>query len=309
MIFAIVGIVSLVVGVAVFMLLSQFDNKAVAREGLDLLDDYGSSSEIGVVDHRAQVLGASIFRRVLPSTEGLTQIGRKFTPADYVERSRFKIVATGDYSPNALDRFLAVRAISAIAAPIVFVVLLLALPLDGLLKFMAAALFGIAVFMLPDIRLNRAVEEREKRIIRDLPSVLDLLTISVEAGLGFDQAVDRVIANVPGPLTQEFHRMLGETRAGASRADSLRAMESRVNLPEVRSFLLAIIQADTFGVSIGRVLRAQAEEARIKRRQSAQERAMKAPVKMLIPIVLCIFPALFVVVLFPAVINIMENLG
>ena len=309
MIFALVGVISVAVGVAVFTLLAQFDNKKVAREGLDLLDDYGTGAEHGVIDHREQTLDASIFSRVLPSTAGLTSIGRKLTPADYVERSRLKIVAAGDYSSTALDRFLALRVMSAIAAPILFIALLLFLPLSGILKLVAAALFAIGVFMLPDIRLNRAVEEREKRIIRDLPSVLDLLTISVEAGLGFDQAVDRVITNVPGPLTQEFRRMLGETRAGASRSDSLRAMEGRINLPEVRSFLLAIIQADTFGVSIGRVLRAQAEEARIKRRQSAQERALKAPVKMLIPIVLCIFPALFVVVLFPAVINIMENLG
>ena len=101
--------------------------------------------------------------------------------------------------------------------------------------------------------------------------------------------------------------MLGETRAGVRRADAMRAMEERLDVPELRSFVLAIIQADTFGVSIGRVLRAQAEEMRIKRRQLAQEKAQKAPVKMLIPMVFCIFPALFVVVIGPAVVNIIEN--
>ena len=156
----------------------------------------------------------------------------------------------------------------------------------------------------PYVLLTRRVEERQHDLRLKLPDILDLLTISVEAGLGFEQALDRTVAAVPGALSDEFARMLGEVRAGATRADAMRALDQRTNVPEVRSFVLAILQADTFGVSIGRVLRAQAEEMRIKRRQLAQERAQKAPVKMLIPMVFCVFPSLFVVVIGPAIINI-----
>ena len=293
------------VGAVIFTIATQLDERQMVRESLRQLDGYEVESK-----RDQELLDPLKDRALRPLMDGLSGLGRRFTPVGYIDKVRLKFVHMGQNDPTAVDRFLALRAGTVVGAFLVFIFVFVIniTPFSGKMQLAVGGLLMALLLIGPDSVINRKVEDRQKQIQRSLPDVLDLLTISVEAGLGFEQALDRVIHAVPGPLTEEFSRMLGETRAGASRADAMRAMDDRCNTPELRSFVLAIIQADTFGVSIGRVLRGQAEEMRIKRRQMAQERAQKAPVKMLIPMVFCIFPALFLVILGPAMISISKNL-
>jgi tight adherence protein C len=298
------ALLALALGGGLYTVLAQVDEKSVVRTSLRQLEGY----EIENV-RDAQLLAPIAERALVPVLSRLTRLGRRFTPVGYVDTVRKKFIQAGEGSAEAVDKFMAMRviAVAAIVPMFWFVFIFNPIGFEGMMQFIVFLLFvGVAVFG-PDAKLNRRVSERQHLLQTTLPDVLDLLTISVEAGLGFEQALDRVIGAVPGPLSEEFARMLGEVRAGSTRADAMRALDQRTAVPEVRSFVLAILQADTFGVSIGRVLRAQSEEMRIKRRQLAQEKAQKAPVKMLIPMVFCIFPALFVVIIGPAAINIKNN--
>jgi tight adherence protein C len=302
MLFLALALLGGVVAFLFYTILSDVEEKAVVRSSLRQLEGYE------VQDVRDQELLVPLYQRaLLPILHGLTALGGRFTPVGYVDTVRKKFVYAGRISADGVDRFLAIRVITVVLIPAWFIVVTVFLPFQGILRLGALGLGGAVLALGPDSVLNSRVEERQSIMQRKLPDILDLLTISVEAGLGFEQAVDRTVGSVPGPLSDEFSRMLGELRAGSSRADAMRAMERRTNVPEIRSFVLAILQADAFGVSIGRVLRAQADEMRIKRRQLAQEKAQKAPVKMLIPMVFCIFPALFVVVIGPAMINISRS--
>jgi len=305
-----VALAALAVAGLVFTVLSRVAEKQELRDTLSQVDGYdmAAAASAGIVDDDG--LEGSFMDRVGRQMLGnVGGLGRRFTPHGYIEKIRHKFVMAGRDSTAEVDRFLAARVFALLSIPVIFVVLGILNPigLEGMMKWLVVGLAIAIVVFGPEAKLTRAVETRQTAILEDLPDVLDLLTISVEAGLGFEQALDRTIATVPGPLSTEFARMLGETRAGSSRADAMRAMDNRIEISEVRSFVLAILQADTFGVSIGRVLRAQAEEMRIRRRQIAQEKAQKAPVKMLIPMVLCIFPSLFVVILIPAMIQILTG--
>ena len=237
-------------GLVLFTILSQVEEKAALRSTLRQLDDYE------VENVRDQELLIPLRERVIgPAVDLLGRFGGRFNPPDYVESVRRKHVQAGINSPDKVERFLAQRLLGFVFIPIWLMTQFIWNPLNqsGLL-FWALTGFGALIGALgPTSQRNKKVEARQKAIQRALPEVMDLLVISVEAGLGFEQALDRVIVNVPGELSNEFSRVLGESRAGSSRADALRAMDKRCDTAEVRSFVMAMIQADTFGVSIGRV--------------------------------------------------------
>src|SRR3954447_20994529 len=168
---------------------------------------------------------------------------------------------------------------------------------------------SVAGYMAPNFYLYQRAYERSAEMQKALPDAIDLLTISVESGLGFDSAVSQVARNTDGPLAGEFARMLQEMQIGRGRTDALRAMADRTNLPGLRGFVSSMVQADAFGIPVGQVLRVQSSEIRTKRRQWAEEAAQKIPVKIMIPLVMFILPALFVAILGPAVINMMGVFG
>jgi tight adherence protein C len=285
-----------------FVVGSVSAERADVRESLRRLEGYQ------IQDVRDQEMLAPISERVFtPLLDGLSGVARRFTPAGFGEGVAAKLVFAGSPPNLNVDKILVMKLLGIVSV-LVWGPLVIALGFQGLLALVAIALLWGASFLYPDVLINRKIDERQKEISRKLPDVLDLLVISVEAGLGFEQALDRTCTAVPGALSDEFRRMLHEIRIGSSRADALRAMAERTSVAELRAFILAMLQADTFGVSISRLLRSQADEMRIRRRLRAQEQAQKAPVKMLFPLVFCIFPSIFVVIIGPAFIQISRAL-
>ncbi|MEO8329088.1 MAG: type II secretion system F family protein [Candidatus Nanopelagicales bacterium] len=244
-------------------------------------------------------------RVVSPGMARLTAFGRRFTPQDQAERIRHKLDLAGNPPQWDVDRIIAFKVLGLFGGGILGVVIGAAL--GGVLPAIGVAIAGALLgYYAPNLALHQMAYNRSDQIRKDLPDALDLLTISVEAGLAFDAAVSQVARNTEGPLADEFFRVLQEMQIGMGRTEAMRALGDRTDVEELRSFVTAMVQADAFGIPIANVLRVQAKEMRIKRSQRAEEAAQKVPVKILFPLIFCILPCLFIVVLGPAGISIYD---
>jgi tight adherence protein C len=251
----------------------------------------------------ASPLDAKKFREraMEPMRESVARWVLKVNPRTSMESISLKLLGAGLGRRMTPTSFLAMKGLLAVTGALVGVMFSsMAGSATGLLFTVGLAAAG---FFAPDYFVNLKSRARRERIKADLPDALDLLAVSVEAGLGFDGAIAKITEHMEGPLADEFSLTLGEMRIGESRQDALKRMADRVDAPELSSFTRAIIQADQLGTSLGRILRVQAADSRLRRQAAAEEKAMKAPIKMLFPTVLFIFPAIFLVILGPAFMN------
>lgn len=243
-------------------------------------------------------------RLVEPLINGSRRLAVRLSPSGTVERLTRSLDRAGNPSPWTVDRLMGVKGMSLLLGAALGI-LYLGVGLGG---FLLAVVLGAIGFLMPDLLLHNAGLRRQERTARDLADVLDILTVCVEAGQGFDAALLRVARTTDGPMSGEFARVLSEIQLGKTRADAFSALGERMVLPEVKNFISAIVQADRLGIPIAKVLREQTSAMRITRWQKGEEKAQKVTVKILFPLLLCIFPALFVVIIGPGIIRMVESL-
>jgi len=245
-------------------------------------------------------------RLVKPFFEGMRALAVRLSPSGTGERLVRQLDSAGNPKPWTVESIMGAKGAGLLLGGVLGLVLGGGLTAKGLLIAVAAAVVG---FFLPDLLLHNIAVHRQEELRRGLADALDMLTVCVEAGQGFDAALMQVARSTKGPVAGEFTRALQEIQLGKPRGEAFGSMARRNNVVELRTFVTALVQADRLGLPIGAVLREQAQQMRLIRRQLAEEKAMKVPVKILFPLLLCIFPALFIVIIGPAGIRIANVFG
>ena len=301
---------------------------AAAAAGAILLIAFGlaGSSPVDPVQARLTQLGtmqaknleelelqAPFLERTLrPIAAGLSGRMSRVASSSFQERTEKRLALAGNPGNLRVADWLGIKVVSAVVGALLFVFLFGIVGILGLPPILRILMGGVGLlfgYTIPEFWLGGRVKKRQHLILLQIPDALDLLTISVRAGLGFDAALGKIVEKMEGPLVDEFRRALAEVRVGKARREALRDIVPRTEVGPLTNFLGAIIQAEQLGVSISKVLQVQSEQLRIERRQRAEEQAAKAPIKMLFPLVGCIFPSLFIVILGPAIILIILNLS
>jgi tight adherence protein C len=248
-------------------------------------------------------------RTLRPIASRIAGLASRATSASFATRTKERLALAGDPAGLSVGAWLTLKLIIALVAAGIFGILFLILGASAITAVgMSVLSLGVG-YIAPEFWLSDQIRVRQAGILRMIPDALDLLTISVRAGLGFDGALTKVVEQLDGPLSDEFRRALAEIRLGKPRRDALRDIVPRTNVRALSNFIGAILQAGQLGVPIGKVLQIQSEQLRIVRRQHAEQMAAKAPIKMLLPLVGCIFPSIFIVLLGPALILILTTLG
>jgi len=246
-------------------------------------------------------------RILAPMRERALRVGRRLSGADSSERIRHKLDLAGNPPGWTVDRVVSAKVLCTAVGFLVSLAVSLALGLSTTTQIAFVAIGTAVGWFGPNLYLYQRTYERTELMQRELPDAIDLLTICVESGLGFDAAIQQVARSTEGPLADELNRMLHEMQIGKGRGDALRALSERSNVADVRSFVGAMAQADAFGIPVAQVLRTQSNEMRVRRRQRAEQRAQQVPVKITVPLIFCILPCLFIAVMGPAAISIMGS--
>lgn len=246
-------------------------------------------------------------RTFIPLIRGMARLLNSSTPQKNIEQVRHRLDLAGNPNNWTPSEFLGVRGLGGIVGAAIGTLLALSLRMDPAIVLLLFGVSAVIGFYAPIFWLGRKIKDRQKKILKQLPDAMDLLTISVESGLGFDAAMSKVAEKWDNELSRAFARVLSEIRVGKLRREGLRDMAARIEVPDFTNFIAAIIQADQLGVSIAKVLRIQSEQMRVKRRQRAEEQANQAPIKMLIPLAFLVFPSIFIVLLGPTVLIFVNN--
>ena len=305
----IIVVLAIIIGVVIVVVAGIRKSKDLTEDPLaERLAEYSQRGE-SVSLEQIELAQPFSERVIMPFMRRLGEVSTRFTPQNVLEQTRKKLELAGNPGRMDASTFMILHFVAAVfLGALIFVFTLFSHTIGLPIKILMVAAFTVLGYFLPDLLLKSRIDSRQKSVRRAMPDALDLLTICVEAGLGFDAAMSKVHEKWENELALAFGRVIREIQLGKLRRDALRDMAERLGIAEMTSFVAAIVQSEMLGVSMAKVLRIQSDQMRVRRRQYAEEQAHKAPIKMIFPMGLLIFPALMIVLLTPAALRLMGSL-